>query len=334
MPAHSNRPGKVYRENRTYEIRGELRIRGRRYSVLEHLGNQHRPRMLLDDPATRQLRVALTLPTDSSTVQHLHVLRRLPQLSELPQIIDYERQGETTIILLSWVRGIDLGHYLAKVKRGQAAAPSAYEALRLIRGLAHALHRLNRHAHIVHADLKPQNLIVTRKVSRLVMIDFGSAWPIEQTLYRVQGDGRSPIYAAPEIQTEELQSPTLADQFSASVILYQLLTGEVPYSGLGGQAGRPGYESEFREGNPPVSAQSQAVQWLPSEIQRELDGLLTRGLALAPERRFPTSSAWLDAIEQVFLRLKLHQSGHQTPRSTWTRFLDAITDRLLGSDQQ
>lgn len=334
MPAHSHRPEKVYRENRTYEIRGELRIRGRRYSVLEHLGNRHRPRMLLDDPATRQLRVALTLPTDSSTVQHLHVLRRLPQLSELPQIIDYERQGETTVILLSWVRGIDLGHYLAKVKRGQAAPPSPYEALRLVRGLAHALHRLNQHVQIVHADLKPQNLIVTRKVSRLVMIDFGSAWPIEQTLYRVQGDGRSPIYAAPEIQTEEPQSPTLADQFSATLILFQLLTGEIPYSGLGGQAGRPGYESEFGEGNPPVSVQSQTVRQLPSELHQAIDGLLARGLALSPECRFPTSSAWLDAIEHVFLRLKLHQSGHPRSRSRWTRFLDAIMDRFLGSDHQ
>ena len=334
MGAPARRPERVYRENRYYQVRGELRIRGRRYSILEHLGSKHRPRMLVDDPATRQLRAVLVLPADCSTAQHLHVLRRLPQLAELPQILDYERQGETIVILLSWVRGIDLGHYLAKVKRGQAATPSPYEALRLVRGLAHALHRLNQHAHIVHADLKPQNLIVTRKVSRLVMIDFGSAWPIEQTLYRVQGDGRSPIYAAPEIQTDQPRLPTLADQFSASLILYQLLTGEIPYSGLGGQAGRPGYESEFCEGNPPVSAQSQAVRQLPSEFQRALDGLLARGLALAPEHRFQTTSAWLDAIEHLFLRLKLHQSGHPTPRSAWTRFLDAITDRFLGSDHQ
>lgn len=323
------RPEKVFRQGRHYDVLDEIRIRGRRYSILEYLGSKHRPRLLLDDPGSRQLRVALVLPNDSATVQQLQVLRRLPQLAELPQVLDYQRQGENTIILLSWVRGIDLGQYLAQIKRGQVRAPRPYESVRLIRGLAHALLRLNEHAQIVHADLKPQNLIITRKTSRLVMIDYGSAWPMAQTLYRVEGDGRSPVYAAPEIQSDKPQLPTLADQFSATLILYQLLTGEIPYSALGGQAGRPGYESAFAGETPSVLSASPAAQRLPASIGSALDAVIAQGLQLNPQKRFPTTSAWLAALEKVFLQMKLLESGQHQPPGAWDRFLDAITDRFF-----
>ena len=168
MPARRNRPGKVQRENRTFEVRGELRVRGRSYSVLEELGGQHSPRLLLDDPVTRQLRVALILPNESSTAQHVQVLRRLPRTDELPQILDFDRQRDRTIIVLTWVRGIELGNYLQRVKAGRVDAPSPYEAGSLVRGLAHALHRPDKQAQILHRDMKQQKLILSQHPSRYV----------------------------------------------------------------------------------------------------------------------------------------------------------------------
>ncbi len=329
MPARRNRPGKVQRENRTFEVRGELRVRGRSYSVLEELGGQHSPRLLLDDPVTRQLRVALILPNQSSTAQHVQVLRRLPRTDELPQILDFDRQRDRTIIVLTWVRGIELGNYLQRVKAGRVVAPSPYEAVRLVRGLAHALHRLNKHAQIVHGDLKPQNLILTRHPSRLVMIDFGSAWPIEQTLFRSEGDGLSTVYAAPELQQETPQLATLADQFSATLILYQLITGEVPYSGLGGLAGRPGYADAFRDAYVPATELSESLRLLPRSISRAIDGLLAQGLQLDLADRYASTSAWLDAIEGVYLKLKIHERSDGKVITRWERFLNTLTDLLI-----
>ena len=328
MPARRNRPGKVQRENRTFEIRGELRVRGRSYSVLEELGSQHSRRLLLDDPVTRQLRVALILPNESSTAQHVQVLRRLPRTDELPQILDFDRQRDRTIIVLTWVRGIELGNYLQRVKAGRVVAPSPYEAVRLVRGLAHALHRLNKHAQIVHGDLKPQNLILTRHPSRLVMIDFGSAWPIEQTLFRSEGDGLSTVYAAPELQQETPQLATLADQFSASLILYQLITGEVPYSGLGGLAGRPGYSDELRDAFVPATELSESLRLLPGSLPRSIDAFLAKGLQLNLADRYASASAWLDAIEGIYLNLKLHKRADGQVATGWERFLNSLTNFL------
>jgi serine/threonine protein kinase len=334
MSAQRNQPHKVHRENQSYEVRGELRVRGRRYSILDQLGNQHRTRLLLDDPTTRQLRVALVLPHDSSTAQHIQVLRRLSRSDELPQILEYERKPDHTIIVLTWVKGIALSDYLQRVQSGRVVAPTVYESVRLVRGLAHAFNRLNKHAQIVHADLKPQNLILTRHPSRLVMIDFGSAWPIEQTLFRSEGDGLSPVYAAPELQQGTAALATLADQFSVTLILYQLLTGEVPYSGLGGQAGRPGYVDEFRDSLVPAHERSEQVRRLPRSTRQSLEKFLSTGLQLDPAKRYGSSSAWLDAIEHIHLDLKLSSKSRGRSITAWERFLNAITDRLFrGSDR-
>lgn len=329
MSANRNRPHMGHRERRIYEGLGEMRIRGRRYAILDELGNQGRSRLLLEDYATRQLCVALLLPHDSSTAQHIQVLRRLPRSDELPQILEYERKPEHTIIVLTWVKGMALSDYLHRVQAGRVVAPTVYESVRLVRGLAHALNRLNKYAQVVHADLKPQNLILTRHPSRLVMIDFGSAWPIEQTLFRSEGDGLSPVYAAPELQQGTLALATLADQFSVTLILYQLLTGEVPYSGLGGQAGRPGYVDEFRDSLIPVNELSESVRELPQSLLRPLEKFLATGLQLESAKRYGSSSAWLDAIEDIHLNLKINSQSRGRSVRAWERLLNVLTDYLF-----
>jgi serine/threonine protein kinase len=315
---------RVRREGREFDVVGSIRVRGRRYDVLEKLGTRHRPRLLLDDPATRQLRVGLVLPTDSATAQHLHVLRRLPQLAELPRIIDFERQREQTTVVLKWIKGMDLGQYLDAVKRKKVVAPSPYEALRLVRGLGHGLLQFHRYAQIMHGDLKPQNLIITRKTSRLVMIDFGSAWTLENARCRAEGDGISQVYAAPEQQVAGSKVDDRADQFAASLILYQLLTGSVAFGGLGGQAGKPGYREEFAESLEPPSAVAESIQLLPKSLRRRIDELLLRSLQLDPDARYPTTGTWLDAITPLVSLLELAKLEPRSSMTPWQRFIDAL----------
>jgi len=323
-------PQRIRRGGRTYRVIDELRVRGRRYWVLDRLGNRHRPRLLLDDPATQQLRVALILPNESSTIQHLHVLRRLPPMAELPQILDYQRRGDETIILLQWLQGIDLGQYLQRIQQQKVAAPMPCQVVRLVRGLGHGLRQLHLHAQVVHGDLKPQNLLITRKPSRLGMIDFGSAWTTEQARYRLEGDGLSPIYAAPEMLSDSPRINTQADQFSATLILYQLLTGTIPFSSLGGQAGRPGYREEFDGTLVPPSTLAASEHRLPLAIWKKLDALVLRGLQFDPDERFPHTSAWLDALDDIFFQMEVARREPPPPPGAWQRFLDLLTNSIFG----
>ena len=109
--------------------------------------------------------------------------------------------------------------------------------MRLLKGVAHALRHLHHRKNIIHGDVKPANLILTKRTS-LVLIDYGSAWPGERTTQRGGGDGFSPAYAAPELVRGNAAVDWRADQFSVGVILYELLTGKLPFGGLGGSVGR------------------------------------------------------------------------------------------------
>ena len=88
----------------------------------------------------------------------------------------------------------------------------------------------------VHGDIRPENLVLCREPNRLVLIDFGSAWPVEKTTARSLGDGVSEFYSAPEQLRDNRFADFRSDQFSASVVFYELLTLDLPYEGLGGKA--------------------------------------------------------------------------------------------------
>ena len=132
-----------------------------------------------------------------------------------------------------------MADYLQNIREGRRPPVEPAQAVRLVNGLAHAVCHLQRHLQVAHGDIQPANVIVTSHPSRLQLIDFGSAWTIDRTTRRTEGDGHHRCYAAPETQTGLTPVTLAGDQFSVSVMLYELLTLQLPYGGLGGKAGRP-----------------------------------------------------------------------------------------------
>ena len=301
-------------------------IKRRRYTIIEELGVRHRPRLLVFDCGSRCRRLIMRLTNDNATRQHLRVLRRLPRTNAAPEIIDSQIQGDEQLVVLSWTDGLNLKQYLQQVRCGHVVAPSAFESVRLVRGLVHGLMQLHHHAQLIHGDLKPENLILTRKPSFLAMIDYGSAWQVERSAFRLTGDGSERVYTAAELLNSSLAGDSRSDQFSVSVILYELLTGVVPFNGLGGQASLKQFRRHFEMESPAPSKHSPAMRRLPQNLIRELDRLVVTGLQFAPDSRYPTSSAWLDSIEAVFLRLKMQQMAGNPSR--WLRVVDWLA-RLM-----
>jgi serine/threonine protein kinase len=203
MSPHSNRraknaPNTVRVDGRNFSIRDRIRINGRKYLLLARLSATPRERWFACDPSSGfQPRSILRLPGDNSTSQHVRSLRRLKSDS-LPQIVDYQHRQKETLVALSWVRGISLCEYVQRFRSGKVDMPTPFHCVRLIRQLAHALNTMHKYANVIHGDLKPANLVITRKPGRLTLIDFGSAWPIDMTGVRCEGDGISRTYSAPE----------------------------------------------------------------------------------------------------------------------------------------
>jgi len=201
-----------------------------------------------------------------------------------------------------------------------------WESVRRIRSLAHALSTLHRHCQVVHGDIKPANLVLPSDPGTISMIDFGNCWPIERTFYRVEGDGLDQFYSAPELLSNASIVSPRADQFSAAIVLYEMLTLQRPYAGLGGKAGLAQYRNEAERSYRKPSQLLQDKDRIPRLILDELDLLLGRALLLEPESRFGNCQQFAEALDVLWLRLQATRVSHELTGKTTigrlTRMLD------------
>ncbi len=328
---NSNQRNTIRFADRDWPVIDRLRIGRREYLILEKTGVGQRQRFMAWDRHAGpggDLRAILIFPRSQSAMQFLRVLKRVSAGNDnLPTILDYRAQGDQLLVVLIWVRGPDLRTFFDDVRAGKVARPSPTEAFRLYRGLAHGLSNLHRRHTIVHGDVKPANIILTRSPSRLVLIDFGSSWQVAQTVSRSEGDGYSPTYAAPELQFGERVSDFRADQFSATAMLYEMLTNKIPYEGLGGKAGRPEFVDKMKSSFVLPSQACRKRPRLPNEVWRGLDQICQVGLALDRDERFVTSNLWLDAVNRVHFSIQPREPLTQTNRRL-TRVVDWFAERL------
>ncbi|MDH3290875.1 MAG: SUMF1/EgtB/PvdO family nonheme iron enzyme [Gemmatimonadota bacterium] len=160
------------------------------------------------------------------------------------------------------------------------------EALAIIGDVAAALTAAHAQG-IVHRDIKPENILV--KDGEGLVADFGIALAVSL----VSGDRLTatglaigtPAYMSPEQISGEQAIDGRSDIYALGCVLFELLTGEPPFTGPTAQA---------------VIAHSlvdapRSARALRQELPTEIDAALTRALAKQPEARFDTPRAFLDA---------------------------------------
>ncbi len=300
-----------------------LRIRRRDYYLLEKLGSPTRQRYLAFDPLQGPggaYFLIQRLPLGATTHQQLQVLRRLKDDS-LPRIVEWQRGTRGWDLALTWVEGVSLDVYLSHIASGRRPPVSPEQAVRLIHGLANGICRMHHKLQVTHGDIQPRNLVLTAHPSRLLLIDFGSAWTRQASKFREHGDGHNRCYAAPELQDGSFVEGFHADQFSVSVLLYQLLTGVLPYDGLGGKAGRPEYRAKVSDALVAPSRACRQVAELPRSLHEGIDRVTLCGLALDADARYPNRHAWLDDLFEVSARMRL-KPKESTGERVFTRVIE------------
>ncbi len=299
-------PGKITVRGRVDQVIDELTLGNKRYFVLEQLGSRERFRVFDSTAGFHgDYRVVTFLPRSRETEQQIEVLRRLAEKNlHFPKIIECVRQGDRLGVVTTWIWGIDLRNYLAQVRDRKIVRPSTREVCRLIHKLAHGIAHLHVKTNVVHGDIKPANIVLEKDPTRLVLIDFGSAWPAERAAKKSPGDGISFPYAAPEQLSTDAVPDFRADIFSLSVVFFELLTLDIPYDGAGGQAGLPENRAEFAEKHQPPSKFITDGHLLPAGCVSMLDKILERGLALDRNARFSDRSDWLRAMDELLYQLR------------------------------
>lgn len=310
-----------HRNRKSIRFRGKeetvletLNLRGRSYYVLEKLSRRGAYRVFDTHAGPNgDYRALYRIPNDNNARQKIEVLKRFSGANgnrNFPGIVDYVRDRDELFVVLAWVSGTNLRHYLKAIRDGKSPAPSASESVRLMRGMAHGLGHFHRRLNLVHGDVSPANLIITNGTKQLTTVDFGSAWPIEAASEKEAGDGVTALYAAPERVTGEAVEDFRSDAFSHAVVAYEMLTLQLPFDGLGGQACLPAFRKKAASKYRSPSALLWNSDRLPKATKRQLDEVLRTSLAFDPDDRYSTRNEWLTAWDS------LHESFRKGSRLT------------------
>lgn len=232
-------------------------------------------------------------------------LKVLPeQLTDQPHFIDRFRQEAQTIANLQHPRILpvfDYGESEGKMymvmryldsgtlqDRLKARSLTLKEINRFLEQLADALgyaHAQN----VVHRDLKPSNVLVDAQ-DNLFLTDFGIAKILEQqTKFTTEGSVMgTPDYMSPE-QARGLRVDQRSDLYSLGIILYEMVTGRVPF-----EADTP-LAVILKHINDPLPPPTQ----LQANLSPAIEAVLLKALAKKPEDRFNTCAELLDAWHQA-----------------------------------
>ncbi len=176
--------------------------------------------------AVKVLRPSLTAdPT--FIVRFQNEARSIANLSH-PNIVtvhDVGSDGPTHYMVMEMVDGQDL----KKIIRSHGAL-GINRALSLAIGICGGIGYAHRNG-IVHADIKPQNILITRD-DIVKITDFGIAQALSDTqpVQRQSVVWGSPHYFAPE-QAQGEKPSTASDVYSIGIVLFEMLTGRLPYTG-------------------------------------------------------------------------------------------------------
>lgn len=194
-------------------------------------------------------------------------------------VYDVSRGGDTEYIVMELIDGITLKQYMEK--RGRLNwRESLHFITQIMRGLSHAHSR-----GIVHRDIKPQNVMVLRDGS-VKVADFGIACLENAAQTLTQEALGSVHYISPE-QARGDRTDARSDIYSAGVVLYEMLTGRLPFEG----------DSAVSVAIQHLSSVPLAPREIDPDIPEQLELICMKAMAPDLERRYPSAEAMIADLE-------------------------------------
>jgi class 3 adenylate cyclase/tetratricopeptide (TPR) repeat protein len=303
---------------------------GRRFQILEQLGGGSMGRVFRawDSQLRREVALKFLLPRsmlgDEALVSMLQQeARAIAQLAHANIIRLFDTaewsgaawEPRIPFLIMECLEGESLASVL---RREQRLEPR--RALEIMAGIAAGLAHAHEH-HVIHRDMKPSNVFVTRQ-GEVKLLDFGLAWLLEEGATPGVLDlpsAGTPAYMAPE-QWRGEQQDERTDIWSAGVVLYEMLTGSLPYPTTTVPELRARVSSD--EPIPPVREHH-------PELPREVEPLLTTLLAKAPEQRYQTAQELVDELRELTERLGYHARA-QRPVTAERRQVTLVSCQLSG----
>ena len=201
-------------------------------------------------------------------------------------IYDADAADDYSYIVMEYVNGPTLEHFcnVANLLPVERVVEIAFKC-------SLALEFAHRHG-IIHRDIKPANILIGAQ-GDIKISDFGVALHAGGEHTHLQGVG-SPAYMSPEqVQDKELSHQT--DIYSLGVVLYQLLTGKLPF--IAANKASLLYQIMNIEPSPPSTHRT--------DIPQQLDKVVMRALSKNPKDRYQTWGEFSRELTQTYRHLEL-----------------------------
>ena len=256
-----------------------------RYRVLRRLGSGGMADVWLAEDTHLQRQVALKV-LHARYLQDPEFVGRFQREAEhaaglqhpnIVAVFDRGQDGAVHYIAMRYVEGPTLKEL---IDRGLTPPQAAALVRQLLEGARFA-HRNG----IVHRDLKPQNVIVDGE-GKAVVTDFGIARAGVSEITQTGSVMGTPHYLSPE-QAQGFEVTPVSDLYSIGVILYEALTGRVPFEG----------ESAVAVAMKQVSQVPQRPSSINPQVSPALDGVVMRALEKEPGQRFQSADAFIAALD-------------------------------------
>ncbi|MGE5529250.1 MAG: Stk1 family PASTA domain-containing Ser/Thr kinase [Patescibacteria group bacterium] len=234
----------------------------------------------------RPVAVKVLRPQFASDAEFVERFRREAQAAgrlSHPSIVNVYDVGQDrglNYIVMEYVQGENLKELIRR-----EAPFTAARALDIARQICEAL----RHAHqnnIIHRDIKPHNILITPE-GRVKVTDFGIARAVSASTLTQSGSVLGSVqYFSPE-QAKGSPTGVASDLYSLGCVLYEMLTGTVPFKG----------ESPIAIALKHLQEQPPPLRIHRPGLPPAVESLVARALAKDPTLRFPSAQAMLQAIQ-------------------------------------
>lgn len=278
---------------------------GGRYKIIRHLGTGGMANvylghdLILDrDVAIKVLRFDFRNNTDALRRFQREALSATQLIHpNIVGVYDVDEENGIQYIVMEYVEGNDLKHYI--VENGAADPEKAVHIMKQVLSAIALAHR-NR---IIHRDIKPQNLLINHD-DVIKVTDFGIAVALSETsLTQTNTLLGSVHYLSPE-QARGGMATVKSDIYALGVVLYELLSGEVPFDG---ESAVSIALKHFQEPMPSIRQRNPAVP-------QSLENIILKATAKEPVDRYETCEEMLADLETVLEPSRVSEAIF-TPRS-------------------
>jgi formylglycine-generating enzyme required for sulfatase activity/tRNA A-37 threonylcarbamoyl transferase component Bud32 len=281
-----------------------------RYRIVKLLGQGAMGAVYLAEDTELQRQVALKVPKfaqsdEPELLERFYREARAAATLHHPNICAVHDIGEdqgTRFIAMGYISGPPLSALV-----GTDKLKSERTAVKLARKIALALAAAHAKG-IVHRDLKPANIMLDEQ-NEPVITDFGLARRTDTgPEAKLTQDGTilgTPAYMSPEqISGDSTQVGPLCDVYSLGVILYELLTGELPYRGS-----ITAVLGQIIQGKP-----KRPSEWRP-DLDKRLEAICLKMMAHKPQQRYASAAEAATALAQWLTAAPAGQAGPEASKA-------------------